>query len=311
MRVAVLFIDAQDPAVRIETVCRHAEEPLRLAELRFERMQREHFVAIDTVQVPPAAAVRYDMQFSRGRPGGLKQRLRHPCCNATRRADAPFFADVGKPQLRGVPRHVRMVPRQPRETASVGTQARRRKEIVSVRDSGQRAGIEIDCSEEVERLVTARPMVFAHGDQPPTADVLDRIGIAKAVGRRQQLGLDGAIECVDLLVRRIAEKYPARADCVGAAAILVCQRAHVQRRWHQIGGGAGRVAHQHVTSLLLRPTFSPIDSVLRDRRLTQADRIADEQSRCHGRLPGAVRLADGLCLAHRASVPKRQRSRQR
>ena len=65
-RVRVLFIDAEDASDGIEAIGRHAEKPLRLAEFRRDRVQRDHVVAVDAIEIPPTAAVGYNMKLPRG-----------------------------------------------------------------------------------------------------------------------------------------------------------------------------------------------------------------------------------------------------
>src|SRR5699024_1675923 len=61
-----------DPSVVEERIRREAENPLRHAELRLGRMERDWLAVFDTIEVPPAGAVGDDMEFSVGTPLRLK-----------------------------------------------------------------------------------------------------------------------------------------------------------------------------------------------------------------------------------------------
>src|ERR1019366_5779832 len=75
VRTALLLEEADDAAVRLEAVHRHGELPLRLAELGGHRMQGHDVSASLAVEVPPAAPVRGEVQFARGRPFRLEDRF--------------------------------------------------------------------------------------------------------------------------------------------------------------------------------------------------------------------------------------------
>ena len=75
-----------------------------------------------TMEIPPAGAIRHEVQRAVGRPPGLEDRLAAAAGRQCRGPEPAVRADIRGPQLGVVPGHVGMAPRQPRQTRAVRTE---------------------------------------------------------------------------------------------------------------------------------------------------------------------------------------------
>src|SRR5262249_54364440 len=120
--VALLIEGADDPARRGESVGRHPKDPLRRAEFRLAIEQRFRAAVFVTIEVPPSSAVGDEMKPAVRRPLGLEDRFGGSSGNPAALAQLTQRADIGQPELGAVPWHVRVIPLQPGELASVRTE---------------------------------------------------------------------------------------------------------------------------------------------------------------------------------------------
>ena len=147
---AVPTVAGHDAPVGQEVVVLEAEDPRRLGELGGQwgergdggcavRARRRHRrMALDTVQVPPAAAVADEVQPAVRAPGRLKDALGGAAGDAPLRGEPSGGRQLRHPQLGAVPRHLRVVPAEPGEPPPVGAEARRRVEVVAAgHDAGR------------------------------------------------------------------------------------------------------------------------------------------------------------------------------
>src|SRR5438094_10259343 len=118
------FVRTDDLIRGLERVRGHGEDPLRAAELGGHRTQRLDAPILSPVEIPPAAAIRYEIEFAAGGPLRLKDRLGRPAGHAFTTRDRAVASEGAQPQLCAVPRHVRLGPAQPGQPSSVWAQAR-------------------------------------------------------------------------------------------------------------------------------------------------------------------------------------------
>ena len=95
--VALLVEGADDHVRRREAIRRHAKAPLRLAELGFDWAERFRLPFIVTIKVPPARAVRDEMQAAIGRPFRLKDGLCRAARDQAALAERAIVVDLGEP----------------------------------------------------------------------------------------------------------------------------------------------------------------------------------------------------------------------
>src|SRR5439155_23939326 len=80
-------------------------------------------IAGEAVKIPPSAAVGNEEEDAAGRPFRLKNRFRITTGHLDLLGDSPIAGKAADPQLRSVPRHVRMMPFEPGQPGSVRTDA--------------------------------------------------------------------------------------------------------------------------------------------------------------------------------------------
>ena len=167
--------DRHDRAVRQEPVGRAAEDPARVGELGLHRRERLEPRAVhEPVQVPPAAAVRDEVERAVGGPLGLDDRLVRAAGREDGVAQGPVRGDRRDPQAGGVPGHVGVVPFEPGELRPVRGEPRRRDEV-RPRDEDARVAIAVE--RDVHDLVD-RPRRHGRGPRGPrrSAGGRDRSG---------------------------------------------------------------------------------------------------------------------------------------
>ena len=179
MPAPLAAIGADDACLRLEAVGAHPEHPLGLAELGLHRTERPRRALVAAIEVPPAAAVRDEVEDALGRPLGLEDRLLGPAGHELGRRERAVAVELGAPQRAAVPRHVGVVPGEPGQAPAIGAEARRGVEIAA-RDQHPLvpAAVEGHGDDGVEGLGFAVPVVFAHTDQPPARGVDHRVGVA-------------------------------------------------------------------------------------------------------------------------------------
>jgi hypothetical protein len=144
---------------------------------------------------------------------------------------AAIGADLGAPQAGRIPRHVGMVPRQPRQALSVRAEARGTHEVLPARKQPAFVGaiLEADRHDGVDGLALA-PVVLAHGQDPLTPAIELEVGVAQlpaALGRERPQSR-GVVQPIHPLIGKVGEDDDAVAHAIGAAAVFVHARADVK-----------------------------------------------------------------------------------
>ena len=182
----LLRVGHHELTFRREGVGGRAQDPLRPPELRRQRVQGLDDVAAMAIQVPPAGAVRHEVEDPVGRP----RRLEHRLVGATRHPDGlarhAGGVELGDEELGAVPGHVRVPPLQPGEPAPVGAEAGVGIEVGALRQHDARRRplcVQRDGSDGRRRLRIALGVVLADADEPPARLVHPALGEEIAVGR--------------------------------------------------------------------------------------------------------------------------------
>ena len=265
-----LRIGADDPFGSGEVIVRHAERPLRRAELRRHRHQRARRSRrqVEVVEIPPARAVGHEREpRAVGRPFRLEDRFRCAAGNRLRLAQGALGVDFGEIKQRAVPGHVGVIPRQPGEPVSIGREPRRRVEIVPARKHvpGLAPIVEVHRDDGIDRLAVDR-VILAHADPAVAALVDHAVGepplpVARGRLRRQRLRR-GPVRrlAIEAAVGEIGEIDRPLAHGPGSAAIFVHAGAGVVGFRNHIGlPPVLLAAHHDGSALLLRAPFQPID----------------------------------------------------
>ena len=194
-----------------------------------------------------------------------------PCDPRRNTADRSIRHDLADPQLGAIPWHVRMSPLEPRKPASVGTD--------------DRIGIEVRTfnkhvagrANHNDGVVAA---MLAHADQSRSRGVHAEVCVARAVTVRERDGSPAALLLIHDLVGEVAEVDDAVVHRVGAAAIFVHARAHVE----SCGSDVLSLAppDDHASSTFGRPPFNPVHVAMIDLDLIKPKRARGHASRGEG-----------------------------
>src|SRR5829696_566815 len=122
VRASALLERADDAPGRDEGVGRHPEGPLRRTELRLPLVERLDRPLPPAVEVPPARPVRDEVERSFGGPLRLEDGFVLAAGDPLDVLGEPFGVEITGQELRTVPGHVRMVPRQPRQPQAARAQ---------------------------------------------------------------------------------------------------------------------------------------------------------------------------------------------
>ena len=296
--------DACDPAVVEERVRRDAEHPLWPAELRIHRADRVHLALDLAIQVPPAGAVRDEVQDTIRTPLRLEDRLR--CRLPGDEAFAghrPGRVEFRDPQLGAVPREVRQIPGEPRELGAVGRDARRREEVAAVHDDRRITGtVRRDGHDLVDDAVVL--MAFADADHPHPVRGHAAVRVPDAPVRLRRDGrrrLPGIVT-VEPLIGEVRREDDAAMHDVRASAVLVhlgpgvgAWRRHVDRRSPGIG------PDDHGPSALRRTALDPVRRTVLQPHVGERHAALDEHRRTDRGAPRAVRR--DRPLTHRGLRP--------
>ena len=176
----------------LERVGRHAELPLRSPEFGVHRVKRfDRSVAL-AIEIPPArTSVRYEIKIPVRRPFWLEHRLVRSARDSARVSDCPIRKNVPDPDLGRHPWHIGMAPGQPGHAFSVGTETRRRIEVVARnKNLGSGHAGEVDVDQRRDRL-TCTAVILSDANHVIPAAVDDAIRITQRV--RSDAGGTGVI----------------------------------------------------------------------------------------------------------------------
>ena len=246
------------PAVE-EREARLAEGPVREADVEAQLGHRHHTrVWCPAVQAPEPAAVTAEPQRAVRRPVRLADRLALVAAG-----DDGSSRAVGHDEACRVPRHVGVVPLQPRPCRPVGAPARRRHEVGTLDDDrGEGRLVSGQAHDRVHGL-GAFGVAFLHAQDRRAVGRHVAVRVAQAaseVGHRGQRYRLAAVraDTVEALRRPVGEPEHAVAGPPRTAAVLVDQRPRVPRRGEHLGDRAvGRPAQHGVAATLLGAALRP------------------------------------------------------
>src|SRR5579885_2273518 len=229
---ALPHIDTDDAVGSGEPIGRHTKCPLRRAEFSRQLTEMAGLAMLKPIEVPPARAVRGEVQHASGRPCGLEDRFILAACYMPGTGNCAISRELSYPQFAAVPGHIRMIPCQPRQLLSIRAEARRGVKIVA----GDQylyllTAVQRDTHQRIDRLAALYCVIFAHANQSVALPVNHKIGIAHLLLRRNRLRLRTRHQPVESLVGEIGEVDDALAHSEGAAAIFVNPRARIKWRW--------------------------------------------------------------------------------
>src|ERR1044072_4378961 len=183
---ALIDVTTDDRFGRSESIRRHAEDPLRHAQLGFVLVNIfDAAIWRDSFEVPPATAVRSEVQNAATRPFRLKNRLRRSPRDPSRGSQFAVFAKLADPQLAAVPWHIRMVPREPGQLRPLRTQARSRIKIIPLEKDHAVfvTGLRKNTDYRVDCFGARARMVLANTDETTTRVVHARVCVTHLAGR--------------------------------------------------------------------------------------------------------------------------------
>ncbi len=289
---AALRVGRHDAAAGEEGVAGPAERPLRPAELGLHRGQRHRGFVLPAVQVPPAGAVRHEVEAALRAPRRLEDRLGGGAGHQLRFDERRPLSQGRHPQLGAVPGHLGVVPAQPGEAGTGGIEPRRGVEVPSAgqHDGGMRA-IAGYGDQLVDHLAVV--VAFPHAEQVAAVGGDDGVGVAP---RRRQVGLGGdrlrfpaGLLTVEALVGEVGEEHGVPVEYVGAASVLVDPGADVVAGRRDVAHCAvGSAAHEDVASLLGGAALEPVDGTGREGGQAQAQAGLGQVLGGDGRLPGPI-----------------------
>src|SRR6185437_5625077 len=275
-------------SVSCESIVSLSQGPERPCGLRLEYRARRDPIVLIAIEIPPVGAVGYEVERAVRIPAGLYDRFLEPTGNG--RAMGEFRTrEIRHIKCGGVPRHVRMVPRDPRNASAVGAHTGIGHEVALVEEHGTwAAGGGVESDYRVFRLAAAG-VILPDAEKALSASFDLVVGVAEALGCERHGCLSMAVR-VDALVCKIAKIHQAAADGVRCASILMNARARVESRRRQVFRATVRGAGYHdVTAALSRSTFYPIRISVRDLYIVECDRGSGQISRRKRGVPCAVR----------------------
>ena len=293
----------RDDAARVEhRVAAHAEQPRRQAELGLRRQHRRQPLSVPPVEVPPPRDVGHAVQGAVRTPRGLEQGNLAAMAvrDAARRRQGAISGHLRDPELGGVPRHVRVVPADPREPAPVGAEARRGVEVEAAVNRRWLAPAAGHRHEQGLGLLARAAMVLGHADQPAPGVVHGRVGVADGDRRRDRSRRLGAVHrpAVQPLVGEVREVRHAVRHRQRPAAVLVDPGPGVVGGRRQLRHRAVRgQPHRRAPARLVRTRLDPVHVVAVDGDAFEPQRSRGQHLGGDRRLPRPVRR-DGSLGAH-------------
>ena len=284
-----------------------AQDPLGIAELALPGAQvRTGVRCVDApqVQVPPVAAIGGEHQSARGEPARLDRRLARSAGHRDRGAQRQGLqVEVGDQHPGGLPRHVRVVPLDPRQPGPAGlrvvVQFRSADEVGSLAEhravgraaAGQRQG-----DQGVAGLGEVGVVFLADGQQQVEVGVQAEVGVPEAgavAGRRrgQRAGAAVRVAAVQpVSVAVVGEHHDPAVRGVRATAVLVHRTAYVGLgRGDLLRLGPGFSTPQAGPARIGGGVLQPVEGGAVHARFDQAHRLCGHQIDGDLGLPGAVR----------------------
>jgi hypothetical protein len=226
------------------------------------------------------------------RPLGLGDRLVRATGGQIARAQAAVVRDRRHPQPRRIPRHVGLIPLEPRDPVPVRREARSREEIRALVEDPRRVlAIQWDRDDRRRRLEVAVGVVLADREEAPATRVEAQVGVPIRAVRGDRLGLGIArVDPVEAPIRDVREEDRAAGRRERAATVLMDARPHIERRRrHILRRPIDAVTDQHAPTALGGPALDPEGVVAVDPRIAERDDLTDEVVDADRRRPAAVR----------------------
>ena len=289
--------DRDDRAVRQEAVRRAPEHPRGVGELGLHRGQWLEPGALDeAIQVPPAAAIRDEVEDPVGAPLGLGDGLIRAAGGEIGRAQRAVRGDLGDAQAGGLPGHGRVVPFEPRQPVAGRRDPRRGDEVdPGHQDPRRTLPIHGDVDDLVAGLAVAR-VVLAHREEAAPGRIEAKIGVPPRTWRRDRDRCVGArVDPIEPTVGHIGIHDHAARDGVRPTTVLVDPRPDRDGlRDDRLRGAVRADAHEHLATGFGWTGLQPIQIVAVDPWLVQADLVADQVVDPDRTPPGPVRGDGGF-----------------
>ena len=276
----------------------HAEDPLRLPGLKTPGQNPFDLSVPLPIQIPPTGPVGDEIQLPPSRPHGLKDRFlpapRHPA----RRLRQPLLIQIRYPEFCPIPRHVGMIPRQPRQPPTLRTQTRRRIKIVP---PNQRRRprlpllLQLNRSQPGRRRLPHLAMILHHTDHPATPRIPNPIGISPQTRRRHRRRLPPELHPIQPLVFIPTENHLPTHHHEIPTPVLLRPRPHTVPHPRQLLRRSlpHTPPHQYPTPPLRRPRLYPVHKLPARPHLPQPQTLRRNRLPRHHRRPcpiGALRV---------------------
>ena len=268
------------------------------------------WVSLD-IEVPPAAAVGDEVQEAAGAERGLEDRLLPPPRHQAASPKTGVLRQLSDPQLGAVPRHLRVAPARPGQSAAVGAEAGERVEGAPSDDD---AGCFRPVGGEGDDLVDWLPpgdVALPHADDPPAVRGDDSVGVTVAP-REQRLRRDGPgraprVDAVEALVLEVREEDRGPGHPVAPAPVLVDEGPGVEAPGDHVRRlPAGGPANHHAAAALVGAALEPVEVAVGPGDLAEPHPARGDEVGADGRRPRAVRgdaLLDGGAAHLRTPSP--------
>ena len=292
---------AQDSLVALDAVRGLAELPLRTSEFQVRPAETAQAHPVVAVEIPPAFRIGDEVEISIRTPLRLEHRLVPSAGHALGFEHTAIGIERRDPELGAVPGHVGMIPREPRESPSVGARPGIRVEIMAARQNGDRSAGAIDRDELVQRFPVGIGMVLANAHEPATLRIESNVRVAPGAGAREGLGLRSGGLVIQPIIAEVSEPDLAAHNRERAAAVFVHARSHVEGRRGDVRNvPVRRAPDEHVATLLRRTAFHPPDVRAVERNVAEADACGAQRRGGHRGFPLAVTrdVHESARLAH-------------
>ena len=261
--------------------------------------------ALPAMEVPPPVGIGDTPQGPVRGPGGLERGAARAPRDSGRSAGHPDSVELGQPERRTVPRHVRLVPREPREVPSVRARGGRGIEVMAGGEHRLGAVVHRDRDQLVDRRRI--PAVrLAHGEESSPSRVEGQVPEPGRARRGEGSRRPGVRLRVDPPVRVVREPEPVPGQGMRAAAVLVHAGPHVERGRSEVLDPPRSIgSNEHVAPPFPGAALEPGDAapVQADRR--EPDRLGNDGVGSDRGRPGS----EGECLHASSLLVSRLRRR--
>ena len=169
------------------------------------------------------------MQRAVRRPPGLPDGLVVPARRSARAREASLLINIGDPEFRAVPRHLRMPPREPGQLRAVGAEPRRGVEIVTGCDDHWRCRWAVDWQHDERglRFAFRGRVILAYAHKSSARRIDREVGVAIRSRRRERFRRAARLQPVQPLIRQLRVVDDAAGHRVGIPAVFLDARADI------------------------------------------------------------------------------------